>query len=579
MTAIKRRGALVGALAALIPAVVAVPAGAQQPDADHLTNVPNAQPKQPGRPVPNKLSRELAEIPQASGADLIDGGDPGVSPAFYGYDTYIPGTLPLIALPPSTAEAQKTEPDKNTYLVLGGQTGADAAYDYGTHFLYQGHEAGSPGYITRINLDADRDHRVTLMATKDASGADLPDFDGSTWNPFAQVLLFTAESGAPNGGVWQKTLDPGTPAVDLRGIIGSGGYEGIQNDSAGNLRIAEDVGGKNGAATGSFPHSRQPNSFIYRFVPNDKTDLTKGGKLQVLQVESLKTGDPIAFHDGQVEQDISSQDTIDLHSYGNTFKTTWVTIHTAAAGDTTPYDSNALAKAAKGTPFKRPENGVFQPGTRFRSFAFTETGDTDIRTEIGSKGGGFGDVQMLEQRSPTADEGTLHVLFRGDPAHAAFDNIQWLTARTVGVVEDRGDTFHTQGNAPNAPDGALDSGWAIDATVDHSKTDAGVTRFLAEGRDPSATIDSALLDAKTAGFTNDGDNEITGLHVSNGDPTVGGILGAQDPRPFGAGDGEDHRGGHRARGHGGDGRGGLPWRMFWIQQHGDNHTWELVPRP
>src|SRR4051794_1072970 len=144
MTRAKRRGALIGALTALIPAVLAVPAGAAQPDPDHLTNVPKAQPKVLGRPVPNKLSRELAEIPQASGADLIDGAsDTAVAPAFYGYD-FTDAAHPLIALPPSTAEAQKTEPDKNTYLVLSGQKGADPAYDYGTHFVYQGHEAGGP---------------------------------------------------------------------------------------------------------------------------------------------------------------------------------------------------------------------------------------------------------------------------------------------------------------------------------------------------------------------------------------------------------------------------------------------------
>ncbi len=34
-------------------------------------------------------------------------------------------------------EATKTEPDKNTYLVLDGQKGPDAGYDYGKHFLFQ----------------------------------------------------------------------------------------------------------------------------------------------------------------------------------------------------------------------------------------------------------------------------------------------------------------------------------------------------------------------------------------------------------------------------------------------------------
>jgi hypothetical protein len=564
----RARSALVGALGALAAAALAGPAGAAPVDADHLTNVPNAQPKQRGRSVPNKLSRELAEIPQASGADLLEGANPGVAPAFYGYSLYSDPDNPLVAIPPSTAEAHKTEPDKNTYLVLSGQKGADPAYDYGSHFVYQGHESGTPGYITRINLDADRDHRVTLLQTKDASGANLPDFDGSTWDPFAKRLLFTAEASSPTGGVWQATLDVPATVDDLRGMIGSGGYEGIQSDSDGNLWIVEDIGGASGTAN---PQSRQPNSFVYRFVPKDPGDLTKGGKLQVLQVESLRTGDPIAFHPGQVDADITSGNTKDLHTYGHTFKTTWITIHDTATDGTDPFDATATAKAAGGTPFKRPENGVFRPGTRFRAFAFTETGDTDIRTQVGSDGGGFGDVQLLEQKSPSADEGRLHLLFQGNPEHAAFDNVSWLTDRTLVVVEDRGDTFHGQGNGVQPT--ALDSGWAIDANVDHSKSATGVTRVIAEGRDPSATIDSALLG--TPGFTNDGDNELTGIHTSDGDPTVAGLLGVRDPHPLHSGRDEN---GHRGRARGRD-EDGLPWRVFFTQQHGDNHTWELVPRP
>jgi hypothetical protein len=79
-------------------------------------------------------------------------------------------------------------------------------------------------------------------------------------------------------------------------------------------------------------------------------------------------------------------------------------------------------------------------------------------------------------------------------------------------------------------------------------------RWLAEGRDASATIDSGL--AGQAGFTNEGDNEITGIQVSDGDPGPGGILGAKVPRLF------RH-----------------DWRWFWTQQHGDNVTWEVIRRP
>jgi hypothetical protein len=76
-------------------------------------------------------------------------------------------------------------------------------------------------------------------------------------------------------------------------------------------------------------------------------------------------------------------------------------------------------------------------------------------------------------------------------------------------------------------------------------------RLIGEGRDPSATLDSALLAFN--GFQNEGDNEITGFHVSNGDPSVDGILGAQSPS---------------ALAHG--------WRAFYTQQHGENHLWELL---
>ncbi len=554
---------LVGVLVALAPAAFGGSAIAADVNADHLTNVPTAQPKQRGRVVPNKLSRELAEIPQASGADLLEGANPGVAPAFFGYSLYSDPDNPLVAIPPSTAEAHKTEPDKNTYLVLGGQRGADPAFDYGSHFVFQGHESGTPGYITRVNLDADRDHRVTLMATTDNNGANLPAFDGSTWDPFTRTLLFTAEINSPGGGVWEKSLTVGEPATDLRGILGASAYEGVQADSDGNIWLVEDNGGT------TVGHARQPNSFVYRFVPSDTSDLSAGGKLQVLQVESLANpGEPIVFHAGQAAADIASQDTIDLHTYGHTFDTTWVTLHDTDTDGTDPFNAAALAKANGGTPFKRPENGVFRPGTRFRSFAFTETGDTDLATEAGSNGGGFGAVQMLDQRSPSADTGKLRLLFQGDAVHAAFDNISWLTDRTVAVVEDRGDTFHSQGNGVQPT--ALDSAWAIDANVDHSKTDAGVLRFLAEGRDASATIDSALLG--TPGFTNDGDNEITGIHTSDGDPTIPGLLGAREPQPFASRDDDRH-----GRGRGDDR--GLPWRVFFTQQHGDNHLWELVSRP
>ncbi|SMF97352.1 protein of unknown function [Methylomagnum ishizawai] len=509
-----------------------------------LTAVASANPKVPGMVQPNALSKELAQHIAATGAMALENGS--ALTKLYGYNDNGP-LIPLAAAPGT--EASKTEPDKNTYLVLTGQHGADAHYDYGTHFIFQGHETGTAGYITRVNLDADPAHRITLLADQDVNGLPLPTFDGSTWYPFSGKLLFTAE-GSLGGGVWQADADyTGTSTAEgLTGILGQGGYEGIQADSDGNLWIVEDAGGSSGTAN---PHAKQPNSFVFRFVPTDKTNLKAGGVLQALQV--VNAGHPVVFHPGQKDQDILSDDMLALHTYGKMFKTQWVTVHNTATDGTAPFNANAAAKLAGATPFKRPENGVFQPGTGFKHFYFTETGDTNQLTEAGENYGGFGGLFVLSQPDgPSANTGRLKLFYRGNAAHTGLDNITFLTKTQVVAVEDAGDALHVQRNA-------LDSAYVFDTMVDYG-TGADPVRVIAEGRDASATLDSAANDGKSQGiaafaaFQNEGDNEITGIHVSDGDPDVDGILGVKPPMPFRQG-----------------------WRFFWTQQHGDNTLWEVEP--
>ena len=514
-----------------------------------LTGVPNANTKVAGMARPNVLSPELTEIIQAQGSTPLENGS-AVIP-FYGYD----GDGPMVPLAGDVqtathdVEATKTEPDKNTYLVLDHAAGADSSYDYGRHFLFQGHELAAKdasgraqSFISRINLDADGAHRVTVVATADANGAPIPTIDGSTWDPFAQRLLFTTENtSAP--GVLQATLDVPSTVEDLSGSMGRGGYEGIQNDSLGNLWIVEDVGGSAGSLN---RNAKQPNSFVYRFVPKDPRDLTRG-RLQVLQVMSLANpGQPIVFNAGQADADILSQDTSDLHTYGKLFSARFITIHDTAVDGSAPFSANALAKAAGGTPFKRPENGVFRPGTRFTQFYFTETGDTNAATEAGSAFGGFGSIMKVTLPRVGSDIGTLTPFFVGDVAHTGLDNINFATLNQLVAVEDAGDGLHSARNA-------LDSAWMFDARANYADPAQTPVRILAEGRDASATLDSSLSGGGH-GFQNEGDNEITGFHVSDGDPGVGGILGAKVPLPFLFG-----------------------WRVFYTQQHGDNTTWEIVP--
>ena len=79
--------------------------------------------------------------------------------------------------------------------------------------------------------------------------------------------------------------DAGLPVdvKDVSGALGRGGYEGIQNDSDGNLWIVEDIGGSNKPGT----TAKIPNSFLYRYPP------PAGGWTSVWK---LKQKDPSADH-------------------------------------------------------------------------------------------------------------------------------------------------------------------------------------------------------------------------------------------------------------------------------------------
>jgi len=492
---------------------------------------------------PNVLSPELAEHVVAQGSMKLE--NPTATVPYYGYDgngTLMPDPK-IVQAPGTNVEASKTEPDKNTFLKLNGLHGADPNYDYGAHFLYQGHEAGLTGYITRVNLDADDAHRVTLLATNLGDGTAIPTIDGSTWDPFASKLLFTVEHGNA-GAVLQSGPDINATVEDLSFAFGRGGYEGIQNDPSGALWIPEDVGGARPAGS----QARNPNSFLYRFVPYNAADLKAGGQMQALQVISLRTSQPIVFQPIDAAHPtggILTDDQKDLSTYGLVFDTHWVTIHDTHV-DTSglPFDANAAAKAAGATPFKRPENGVFRPGTGFQEFYFDATGDTSAASNANADFGGWGAVFKLTQTNPTADQGQLSLFYKNDQQHSAFDNVTFIDGDHVAFVEDAGDTLHAQRNL-------LDSGFLFDVRVDYANGDQPV-RFLAEGRDPSATLDS-MLAAEGKGFQNDGDNEITGIHMSDGDPSAGGILGAKIPTPFRQG-----------------------WRLFWTAQHGDNATWQIT---
>ena len=531
----KQVAALAAAGAIVAGGAFAASGLAWQSSGPSLTNVPTANTKSDGYSPASKLSPELAQIVVAQGSTRLE--NPSALTSYYGYDNDVlnaAGEPQMIPTPTTPDEAQKTEPDKNTYLEFKwGLNGADPNYYYGTHFLYQGHEAGGDGAsdITRINLDADAAHRVTLLATTDSAGNPVAPIDGSTWDPWAKRLLFTTEDGGEP--TYSATPNYPSTVTDISGALGRGGYEGVQLDSSDEIWIVEDSGGafKNGTT------AKRPNSFVFRYVPAHRGDLANG-RLQALQVLNA-SGTPITF-DSQAA--LTSPDQVALHTYGNTFRTRWLTVHDTAVQGNAPFDANAAAKAANATPFKRPENGQFRPDDGFKQFFFDETGDTDANSPENPTAGGWGSVMKLTQSSPSADTGRLTMFYKSDEAHSGFDNVAFLSRDVISFVEDAGDGLHTQRNA-------LDSAYAFNVKVDYSDPANQPVRWLAEARDPSATLDSA-----NGGFgKNEGDNEITGLHVSDGDTSVRGLLGTDAPNV------RDPR-----------------WRWFYTQQHGDNPTYQVV---
>jgi hypothetical protein len=432
----------------------------------------------------------------------------------------------------------RTEPDENTYLVFEHNPGGPThGFDYGRHFLFQGHEnGGGQAYITRINLDIkDPAHRITLLTPGDSAGTTgFSSIDGSTWNPFTETLFFTQENAATKG-VIEVSADWPPTVRTLEGIVGTGGFEGIHPDNDGNLLIVEDVGGvgvhidPNDATSPTT--AKQPNSFVYKFVPYNRHNIGDGGQLYALQV--WVEGSPITFHAADPVGDTFSPLQLKLHSPGTSWPAQWVLVHDTATDGTGSFSANGMAKARGASPFKRPENAQFLPGSDFNTFVFCPTGDTDAdagsRPDLAARGS-WGSIFRVNfrDRNPI---GTVAIVFLGDSRHASFDNLTFADDDTLLATEDRGDGLHEQL-------GFLDSVWAFDVRGHHTNP----RRLLALGEDSEA---AALVAAGQ-----EGDNEPTGLHVSDGDPTVHGLVG------------QHHVDEKRTR-----------W--FITQQHGKNQVWEF----
>ena len=388
-----------------------------------LTDAGSANTKSAGVTLPDKISPQWRETTVAQGSNALE--NPSALTNWYGY--YNDG--PMIPAPGDVqakghnVEATKSEPDKNTYLVVDGQHGADPKYDYGTHFLYQGHELGTSAgsYITRINLDADAAHRVTKLAETEADGkTPVPTIDGSTWDPFAQRLLFTTEGGT-SGGVVEATLDYPSKVSNLWGVMGQGGFEGIQNDSLGNVYAVEDIGGAAGTSTPT-PSSRTASST--GFCPTTRRTWTRAASCRCSR--SLRSSTPAPSSSTTARPTTTSSRRIPRTS-------TPTAIPSRRCGSRSMTPPRTARRPS--TPPRRPRRPAGHRSSarrtasssqdRFKKFFFTETGDTTLTTEAGTSYGGFGGIQELWQ-DPKSDKGTLRLFYQSDKTHSSFDNVTFF---------------------------------------------------------------------------------------------------------------------------------------------------------
>ena len=119
-------------------------------------------------------------------------------------------------------------------------------------------------------------------------------------------------------------------------------------------------------------------------------------------------------------------------------------------------------------------------------------------------------MKLTQPNGPSANIGTLTIFYKSRPGARAFDNTTFLSRDQITFVEDAGDTLHTQRNA-------LDSGYTFDVKLNYAEP--GEPAAALPGRGSRSVRDDRL---GHSGFgKNEGDNEITGIHVSDGDPGSG----------------------------------------------------------
>ena len=480
---------------------------------------PRPTPRRPASARRTSSRSGSTEAPVAQGANRLENGTQQVP--FYGYD----GNGSLLPVFPSWTEATKTEPDKNTYLVLDGQKGADAE-------LRLRHPLPLPGPRGRRRRGLPHAHqpRCRRRAPRDADGD-----TGQRRQPTCPTS--TAARGIPSPGACssprrrrqgrrrlagdarrarrRSTTSPASPA--------QGGYEGIQNDSDGNALDRRGRRRPNGTAQRQARQAAQQLRLPLHAQGQDRPDQGRQARGAAGHVAAQRPADRLPRRRRPTPTS-QSQDMKDLHTYGNVLKT--------QVGDRprhrdrrhrAVHRQRRSPRRRRRTPFKRPENGLFRPGTRLpRRSSSTRPATPTTAPRPAATTAASAPSRSSTQHGPSADRGTLRLVYQGDQDTRQPRQRAFLARDKVRVRRGRG---------RRAARPAQRAGLRLRRSTPTSTTRAGAqpVRFLAEGRDALGDDRLRPRRAEDTGFQNEGDNEITGIHVSDGDPTAGGTARRQGP--------------------------------------------------
>ena len=154
----------------------------------------------------------------------------------------------------------------------------------------------------------------------------------------------------------------------------------------------------------------------------------------------MKNGARPADHVRHRRRRSTSPDQVALHTYGQLVRdaagSRSTTPRSTAPRRSTPTRSRRPPTARRSSGRRTASSG---PTGKFGEFYFDETGDTNATSPENDCCGGWTSVCKLTQNGPSAATGKLTIFYKGDQAHAGFDNVAFFTKDLITFVEDAGD--------------------------------------------------------------------------------------------------------------------------------------------